>query len=90
MNNINDTNRLRKRLSEEKKDKNKNKLIPAAGSGFIVSQLGHIVTNNHVINGCETVKANYKESYDTTILATDGVNDLALLEVEFSPSTIFY
>ncbi len=77
-------------------DNNKNdykseKLVPAAsGSGFIISESGHIVSNNHVIQGCEAVKAHHKgKSFEAIILATDTINDLALLQIDFSPSTVF-
>ena len=37
-----------------------NKIIPAAsGTGFFVSAVGHIVTNNHVIDGCDLVKTSF-------------------------------
>ena len=74
-----------------KNDDKSEELIPAAsGSGFIVSKLGHIVSNNHVIQGCETVKVHHKgKSFEAMILATDTINDLALLQVDFSPSTVF-
>ena len=68
-----------------------NKLIfVASGSGFMVSDVGHLVTNNHVIKGCESVKAYHKgEPLDAQILATDTVNDLALLKLKFSPTSTF-
>jgi len=53
----------------------------ASGTGFMVTDKGHIITNNHVINGCDNVKTYQKgQDYPVTIIATDSVNDLALLK----------
>lgn len=78
--------------SEENTTSSKtDKLIPAvSGSGFIVSEMGHIVTNNHVIRGCETVKVHHKgKILETSVIEVDKVNDLAVLQADFSPSVIF-
>ena len=76
---------------KQNKNINPNEIINAAsGSGFVVSKSGHIVTNNHVINGCNEIKVHYKgEQYKASILAKDDYNDLALLKAQFSPSSIF-
>ena len=68
-----------------------NEIINAAsGSGFIVSSSGHIVTNNHVINGCNEVKVHYNgEQYKASILAKDDHNDLALIKANLTPTSIF-
>ena len=78
---------------EENKKQNidPNKIINAAsGSGFVVSSSGHIVTNNHVINGCNEVKVHYNgEKYRASIISRDSYNDLALIKANFTPSKIF-
>ena len=62
----------------------------ASGSGFYISSDGHIMTNFHVVRGCKKVKAHSKgKSQDATIIATDKVNDLALLKVENKPAFVF-
>ena len=62
-------------------------IVPAAsGTGFFVSTDGHIVTNNHVIEGCTEVVAHHEgNEYRSTVLSTDPINDLALLQSEFRP-----
>ena len=61
----------------------------ASGSGFIVSSLGHIVTNNHVIKDYVEVKVHHNgEEYKASIISKDDYNDLALLKATFTPSTI--
>ena len=67
-----------------------NKVVSASsGSGFAVSSNGYVVTNNHVINGCQNVKIHYKGgAIPATVVAYDPENDLALLKGDFRPSTI--
>lgn len=63
-----------------------------AGSGVIISQDGYILTNNHVINGANSVKVRLRDvtEYDATIIGSDSDNDIALLKVSatgLSPAT---
>lgn len=58
-----------------------------SGTGFVVSASGHVVTNNHVINGCVgDIKGNLTGEAATVlrVVSTDANNDLALLQ---APST---
>ena len=54
------------------------------GSGVIISDDGYIVTNNHVIEGSQTVEVilNDKRSFDAQILGTDPSTDIAVLKVK--------
>jgi serine protease Do len=56
----------------------------AAGSGFIVSPDGYIVTNNHVVDGATKVKVSFddQEEVDAKIVGTDTRTDIALLKIE--------
>ncbi len=56
----------------------------SAGSGFFVSDDGHVITNLHVVDGASEIEILHAngETYDADILARDAGNDLALLEVE--------
>jgi serine protease Do len=56
----------------------------AAGSGFVVSDDGYIVTNNHVIDGATKVKVSFddQEEIDAKIVGTDARTDIALLKIE--------
>ena len=54
------------------------------GSGFIIDDEGHIITNNHVVEGATTVTVYLynDERLDATIIGTDRESDVALLQVD--------
>lgn len=54
------------------------------GSGFIISDDGLIVTNHHVINGASsvTVTLDSGEEVDATVVGSDPLTDIALLDIE--------
>lgn len=56
-----------------------------AGSGFIVSENGLILTNKHVVNDKKAeyaVYTNDEKKYTAKVLALDPVQDLAVLKIE--------
>jgi S1-C subfamily serine protease len=57
------------------------------GSGFLVSDDGYIVTNNHVVEDTSasyTVITNDGKKYDATVLAKDSTLDVAILKIDGS------
>ncbi|MBU0463731.1 MAG: DegQ family serine endoprotease [Proteobacteria bacterium] len=54
------------------------------GSGFIISDDGYIVTNNHVIKDADEIKVilHDKTEYEATIIGTDPMTDLALIKIK--------
>ena len=68
-----------------------NKVVPAgSGSGFFVSRNGHIITNHHVIDGCNTTKVSFKgNQLEAKTLAVDKMNDIAILKTNIKPDNIF-
>ena len=58
----------------------------SSGSGFIISEDGYIVTNNHVVSGAEklTVMMTSGEEYEATIIGADAENDVALIKIDAS------
>ena len=58
----------------------------SAGSGFIITQDGYIVTNHHVVTdadeGTVVVQFYSGEEYPAAIVGTDSMNDVALLKIE--------
>ncbi len=56
-----------------------------AGTGFIITGDGLILTNKHVVdtqNAKYTVVLNNDEQYDATVIDTDPFNDIALIKIE--------
>ena len=53
------------------------------GSGFVWDQLGHIVTNSHVVEGASgaTVRLADGRAYRAALVGTDPANDLAVLRI---------
>jgi S1-C subfamily serine protease len=57
----------------------------ATGSGFVIDGEGHILTNNHVIEGASKVEVKLGESekeYEAEVVGADPGTDIALLKVE--------
>ncbi len=53
------------------------------GSGVVIDKNGYIVTNNHVVEGAQTVKVTLADgtSYNATVTGTDPADDLAVLKI---------
>ena len=58
----------------------------SAGSGFILTADGYIVTNHHVIDGASTVKVTLYngDTYDAAIIGSDEDYDIAVLKIDAS------
>jgi serine protease Do len=56
----------------------------ALGSGFVISEDGYIVTNNHVIANADQITIEFYEGgeLEAEVIGTDPNTDLALLKVE--------
>jgi len=54
------------------------------GSGVIISPDGYIITNNHVIDGAQSIEitTNDNKTYDAELVGTDPNTDIALLKIE--------
>ncbi|MCZ6831779.1 MAG: DegQ family serine endoprotease [Gammaproteobacteria bacterium] len=54
------------------------------GSGFIISRDGYIVTNNHVVEGADSilVRLTDRREYRAEVVGLDARSDLALLRIE--------
>jgi Do/DeqQ family serine protease len=54
------------------------------GSGVIVSQDGYILTNNHVVDGTDTVKVELPDdrTFTAKVVGTDPATDLAVVKIE--------
>jgi serine protease Do len=58
--------------------------VPSLGSGFVISEDGYIVTNNHVIEDVDsiTVRLNDGTEYPAKVIGRDPKTDLALIQAE--------
>ena len=56
----------------------------SAGSGFILSENGYIVTNNHVVEGASAIHVDTHDGqqFNAQLVGSDSVNDVAVLKVE--------
>jgi S1-C subfamily serine protease len=54
------------------------------GSGFVFDAEGHIVTNQHVVEGAQSVSVRFWDgsTYDATVVGSDPSTDLAVVKVD--------
>jgi putative serine protease PepD len=62
----------------------------AQGSGFVYDTEGRIVTNEHVVDGAQSVSVKLwnGKSYDATVVGTDPSTDLAVLDIDAPASVL--
>jgi S1-C subfamily serine protease len=62
------------------------------GSGFVYDKQGHIITNNHVINGASTADVTFVDgnTYRAKVIGKDPSSDIAVLQItdNFSPGKL--
>ncbi len=59
------------------------------GSGWVYDAEGHIITNQHVVNGADSVSVTFSNgaSYDGRVVGTDPSTDLAVIDID-APETL--
>jgi putative serine protease PepD len=62
----------------------------AQGSGFVYDTAGHIVTNQHVVDGAQSVSVAFPngKTYDATVVGTDSSTDVAVIKVNAPASVL--
>ncbi len=62
----------------------------ASGSGFVIDTDGHIVTNNHVVDGADKVEVRFVDgtTVRATVVGTDPDSDLAVVKVDVNSSLL--
>lgn len=60
------------------------------GSGVVVTEAGHVLTNKHVVRACSRIKLRTETSVlvDANILALDDSDDLAILAADWTPAAV--
>ena len=63
----------------------------AAGTGFVISKEGLILTNNHVVEGATKIEVSFfgddpEASYNAKVVGRDPLSDSALIELTEKPS----
>src|SRR5689334_3388837 len=54
----------------------------SSGTGFIVNRHGHILTNQHVVDGCVSIRATTEgKQQELVLVGSDVKNDLAVLQM---------
>jgi len=60
------------------------------GSGFVLDEQGHIVTNFHVVDGADAIEVSFsnRDTLTAEVVGTDASTDLALLEVDVDATAL--
>jgi putative serine protease PepD len=63
----------------------------AEGSGFVYDTNGHVITNQHVVDGATSVQVTFwnGKTYNARVVGTDTSTDLAVLDVNAPSSDLF-
>ncbi len=61
------------------------------GSGFVWDKSGHIVTNNHVVDGSDQITVVFSDgtTADATLVGNDPDSDLAVVKVDVDPDRLY-
>ncbi|WP_104020189.1 DegQ family serine endoprotease [Roseovarius nitratireducens] len=72
------------RFREQMPEGDRPRRSSALGSGFVISEDGYVVTNNHVIDKADEIDIEFfsGEKLSATVVGTDPKTDIALLKVE--------
>jgi serine protease Do len=72
------------RPDENDRQPRRNQLDQSFGSGFIISNDGYILTNNHVVEDATKLKVELKSGarYEAKVVGTDPAIDMALIKID--------
>jgi len=61
------------------------------GSGFVIDDQGHIVTNYHVIEGVTELEVTFSDGYKTRgeVIGTDLDSDIAVIKIQAPPEGLY-
>ena len=63
----------------------------AQGSGFVSDTVGHVITNQHVIDGAQSIKVTFwnGKTYQAKLVGSDASTDTAVIKVD-APASVFH
>src|SRR5439155_25814880 len=63
----------------------------AQGSGFVFDSQGHVITNQHVVDGATSISVRFSngQSYKATLIGGDASTDLAVIKVD-APASLLH
>ncbi len=75
---------LKKRQGDGDQGKDSGRTVSSMGSGFVVDATGIIVTNNHVVEGADTIEVHFQDEtvLKAELVGRDPKTDLAVLRVK--------
>jgi serine protease Do len=73
-----------------RRNRPRDQVAVAAGTGFIIDKAGFILTNNHVVEGATKIQVSLygqdDETYDARVIGRDPLTDSALIELTRKPN----
>lgn len=65
-------------------DPGRSELVTAGGSGFVVTEDGYVMTNNHVVSEAEEISVILRDgrSFDAELVGTDPTTDVAVIKID--------
>jgi serine protease Do len=75
----------------QQQPREREQVVQAAGTGFIIDKAGFILTNNHVVEGATKIAVSLygedeDQEYDARVVGRDPLSDSALIELTEKPS----
>ena len=69
----------------------RSRVTPGLGSGVIISEEGHVITNHHVIDGHQEIRITMKDGRNlpAILIDSDPLSDIAVLRIKGQPGELF-
>jgi len=64
--------------------------VNGVGSGFVFDKIGHVITNEHVVENSDKVVVTFLDgrSYNAEVVGVDAATDIAVIKVNADPSLL--